>query len=139
MSISVPVGWAYSLDDRQTYSDAVIESLLSPEGAAFIENISVVDGNTYTMGNAGEMALFLLNERYSSGGGDVRVTDIKTLSDGSEFWTWKSTKGGYSGTTNFELRDGGKQVLLLSFGSYNEVVDLYNPLFTRVLGTYEIP
>ncbi len=139
MSIFVPIGWAYVYDDHQTYTDAIIESLTSPDGAAIIENISVMDGNTYTMGNAGEVALFLLNERYSSGGGDVRVSDIKTLKDGSEFWTWKSSSGGYSGTTNFELRDGGKQILLLSFLTSNETLDLYNPLFERVLGTYSIP
>ncbi len=139
MSISVPLGWTYLLDDHETYSDAVIESLNSPDGAALIENISVVDGNAYTMGNASEMALFLLNDRYSNGGGDVRVLDIKTLNDGSEYWTWKSTKGGYSGTTNFELRDGGSQVLLLSFVTYNETLELYNPLFDRVLSSYSIP
>lgn len=139
MTIDVPVGWTYSLDDRTTYSDAVMESLTSPDGAALIENISVVDGNTYTMGNAGEMALFLLNERYSNGGGDVRVSNIQTLSDGSEYWTWKSTKGGYSGVTNFELRNGGTQVLLLSFVSYDSTLEIYAPLFDRVFGTYTIP
>ena len=139
MSISVPIGWTYVYDEKQTYTDSIIETLTSPDGAALIENISVVDGNTYTMGNAGEAALFLLNDRYSSGGGDVRVSNIQTLNDGSEFWTWKSTKGGYSGTTNFELRNGGKQILLLSFLANNEVFDLYTPLFDRVLSTYTIP
>lgn len=139
MSISVPIGWLYQLDDRVTYNDAVIETLTSPDGAALIENISVVDGNTYTMGNAGEMALFLLNQRYSSGGGDVRVSNIQTLADGSEYWTWKSSKGGYSGITNFELRKGGAQVLLLSFVTADSTLDLYGPLFDRVLGSYTIP
>lgn len=139
MSISVPIGWEYVYDDHQTYTDSVIESLTSPDGTAVIENISVVDGNAYTMGNAGQVALFLLNDRYSSGGGDVRVLDIKTLNDGSEFWTWKSSKGGYSGTTNFELRNGGKQILLLSFLANDATLDLYNPLFLRVIGTYAIP
>jgi hypothetical protein len=139
MSISVPIGWTYLLDDRQTYTDSVIETLTSPDSNALIENISVVDGNSYTMGNAGQIALFLLNDRYSSGGTDIRVSDTKILGDGSEFWTWTSTKGGYSGTTNFELRDGGKQILLLSFVSSNATVDVYFPLFDRVLASYAIP
>lgn len=139
MSIFVPVGWVYSFDDHQTYTDSMIETLTSPDGAAIIENISIVDGNAYTMGNAGQVALFLLNDRYSSGGGDVRVSDTKTFNDGSEFWTWKSTKGGYSGTTNFELRNDGKQILLLSFLTNNETLDIYTPLFNRILGTYTIP
>ncbi|MBL8079749.1 MAG: hypothetical protein JNM55_17410 [Anaerolineales bacterium] len=139
MSIDVPLGWAYQFDDHETYSDALIETLQSPDLAALIENVSVVDGNSYTMGNAGQMALFLLNDRYSSGSNDIRVSDIKTLNDGSEFWTWRSVKGGFSGVTNFELRDGGRQILLLSFISDNDFLDLYQPLFDRVLSTYTIP
>jgi hypothetical protein len=139
MSIDVPVGWTYGFDDHETYSDALIETLFSPEQAAVIENVSIMDGNSYTMGNASQVALFLLNDRYSSGSNDIRVSDIKTLNDGSEFWTWKSTKGGFSGTTNFELRDNGKQILFLSFISDNSSLDFYQPLFDRVLGSYSIP
>ena len=138
MTIEVPTGWSYSLDD-QTYSDAVIETLFSPDSNGLIENISVVSEQPYTMGNAGAIALGLLNDRYSSGGADIRISSQKTLSDGSELWNWKSTKGGYTGFTNFELRDGGKQVLLLSFVSNNTVVDIFSPLFDRVLATYAIP
>jgi hypothetical protein len=139
MSINVPIGWTYGLDDHETYSDALIETLFSPEQSAVIENVSIVDGNSYTMGDASQVALFLLNDRYSSGSNDIRVSDIKTLNDGSEFWTWRSTKGGFSGTTNFELRDNGRQILFLSFISDNNSLELYQPLFDRVLGTYSIP
>lgn len=136
-TMNVPSAFSYFYDDT-TYNNAVIESFWSPDGLALVENISLIDGGTYTIGNAGIATQQLLNERYTSGGGDIKVSKVETLSDGSELWTWTSRKGGYSGFTNLEVRNG-KQILILSFVSSNDTQELYNPVFQTVLSSYTIP
>ncbi len=132
-TMDVPTPWIY------TYAkdgDVTIEKFSAPDNNAFIESIIYNDGSSQNGATAGAGALALLNNYYTNGGGDIKVTEDKIMEDGSERLTWTSKKGGYSGLTFFEVPDG-KTILILSTVTSNDYVDVYSPVFDYTLSTYK--
>ena len=130
----VPSAWTYSYDEAE---NVYVDTFVSPDLHSKIENVTYDDGTTWSKSQAGAFALALLNEYYTDGSNDIKITGDKVQPDDSERLTWESRNGGFSGISFFETR--GTTFLMLSWlvdGGYEEV---YGPVFDGTLGSYAIP
>ncbi len=133
-SFSVPYTW---LVTREVGEVAVIDTFASPDGLAFVQSIKYDEGIQITKSMAGQLALELLRNAYTTGAGDIKITDDSIMPDGSERLTWTSKAGGYSGLSFFETR--GTTFLMLTLFADDSVYELYLPTFDTILSTYDIP
>jgi hypothetical protein len=131
----VPLAWTYTYsEDKNSYSD----TFTSPDSNAIIENISYDDGSTsWTKSSAGKAALALLNQVYTGGAGDIKITGDEVQTDGSERLDWTSRNGGYSGQSFFETR--GTSFLMLSLLYNKDYTEMFGPVFDNTLSSYAIP
>ena len=140
-TIEVPADWIYeqTVDTETNYY--YIDTFTSPDGGAVIENIVYDDGESFTGNQKAKFALYLLNTFYSTTGkeGDIRVSEDKIMSDGSERLTWTSKGGGYSGMSFLELRGNGTTFLFFTVDWGNEVEDTYIDTLNYVIESYTIP
>lgn len=140
-TIEVPADWIY----EQTYDSEnnyyYIDTFTSPDGGAVIENIVYDDGTLFTGNQKAKFALYLLNTFYSSTGkeGDIRVSDDKIMSDGSERLTWTSRGGGYSGISFLEVRSNGTTFLFFTVDWGNDVEETYLDTLNYVIESYTTP
>lgn len=135
-SIQLPGDWKYtSGTDTNLYWDR----FASPDEHAFIENIAYDDGTPWTGSQNGKGALYLLNNYYSNTGkeGDIRVSDDSIQKDGSERLTWRSTGGGYSGVSFFEVRQNRTTFLMFTIWWDNGYTDTYEPVLDDVVASYD--
>lgn len=139
--IEVPADWTYEhyYDEENNYY--YIDTFTSPDGGAVIENIVYDDGTPFTGNQKSKFALYLLNTFYSSTGkeGDIRISDDKIMSDGSERLTWSSRGGGYSGISFLETRSNGTTFLFFTVDWGNDVEDVYVDTLDYVIESYTIP
>jgi len=133
-TLDVPMHWSWSHSED---GGVIIDTFLSPDGNAGVQYIIYDDGTSYTKGQAGQIALALLNRSYTSGAGDIKVTKDTLESDGSETLAWTSLKSGISGFTNFEVR--GTTILFLTMLSTDTFADVYNPMLNDILASYRVP
>lgn len=135
--IEVPGNWK---QDHTTGDHYYIDAIKSPDGNAVIETIIYDDGTAFVNGQNGKFALYLLNTFYSKTGkeGDIRVTDDKIEKDGSETLVWLSKEGGYSGISNFEVRNK-TTFLMLTVNWGNDFKDQYSAALSHVFDTYAVP
>ena len=140
-SIEVPSDWLYeqTVDTENNYY--YIDTFTSPDGGAVIENIVYDDGERFSGNQKAKFALYLLNTFYSSTGkeGDIRVSEDKIMSDGSERLIWTSKGGGYSGISFLELRSNGTTFLFFTVDWGNDVEDTYIDTLNYVIESYAIP
>lgn len=130
----VPLAWTYSYDEATNiYQDR----FTSPDGHSVIDNITYDDGTATSKSQAGAVALSLLNQVYTNGANDIKITGDKVQPDGSERLTWTSKKGGYSGQSFFETR--GTTFLMLSWLVDSGYEDMFGPVFDGVLSSYKVP
>jgi hypothetical protein len=130
----VPNAWTYEFSgDEQCY----VDTFTSPDGQAAIQNITCDTGQTMNQAAAGQFALGMLNNAYTSGSGDIKISKDEPQPDGSEKLTWSSKKGGYSGVSFFETR--GTRILLLTMFAGNTVYAVFDPTFGNVISTYKVP
>jgi hypothetical protein len=130
----VPLAWTYSYDESE---NVYVDTFTSPDQHGVIQNITYDDGTTFTKSQAGAAALSLLNQSYTNGANDIRITDDTVQSDGSERLTWESRSGGFSGQSFFETR--GTTFLMLSYLVDGGYADFYGPVWDNTLSTYAIP
>lgn len=130
----VPLAWTYAYDEAD---NVYIDTFASPDLHTKIENISYDDGTAVSKSVAGKFALNLLNQIYTGGAGDIKVTGDVVQADGSERLDWTSKKGGYSGQSFFETR--GTTFLMLSWLYDEGYSDVFSPVFDNTLNTYTIP
>jgi hypothetical protein len=130
----VPLSWTYAYDESK---NAYTDTFTSPDGHAVMQNISYDDGTTFTKSDAGATALNILNQTYTSGAGDIKVTGDVVQADGSERLDWTSKKGNFSGESFFETR--GTTFLMLSLLFDEGYSDVYGPVFDNTLNTYAVP
>ncbi len=129
-----PLAWTYAYEEAEnTYSD----TFTSPDGNSLIQNITYDDGTTWSKSSAGQLALALLNQVYTNGANDIKITGDKVQPDGSERLTWESRSGGFSGISFFETR--GTSFLMLSWLVNEGYEDVYGPVFDGTLASYAIP
>ena len=136
-AIDLPAAWTHTTGtDTNMYWDR----FSAPDQHAFIENIAYDDGTPWTGGSNGKGALYLLNSVYSNTGkeGDIRVSDDKIQSDGSERLTWASKSGGYSGVSFFEVRNKTTFLMLTAWWG-NDYENTYRDVLDKVIGSYRVP
>jgi len=140
-SFDLPGDWTYgnSFNDKD---GVYVDRFESPDGTGFIENITGFSGDPLTGGSNGKLALYFINKYYSNTGegGDIRVSSDQIQKDGSERLAWKSTGGGYSGLSYFEVRGSDRKTFLMltvwwSSATPQEVLDQIN----NAVESYRVP
>ncbi len=129
---NVPYAWIH---DTATYTNTDIETFTSPDKLSYIENIEYDDGTQVSKSDAGAFALDLLKQYYSVT--DLKVTDDKPQSDGSERLTWTSAAKGIDGESFFETR--GTTFLLLTWVVDTNQADFFRPVWSTVVKSYQVP
>jgi hypothetical protein len=133
-SFDVPYTWSY---EREEDDVSVVDTFSAPGEMAFVQSIKYDDGTEVSKSLAGAFALELLRSAYTSGAGDIKITDDTIMPDGSERLIWTSKAGGYSGVSFFETR--GTTFLMLTYLADDPVYELYLDTFDTILSTYDIP
>ena len=128
----VPYGWTHA---TSTDTNTDIETFTAPDNMSFIENIEYDNGTAVTKSDAGAFALTLLKQYYKVT--DLKVTDDKPQSDGSERLTWNSAAKGVDGESFFETR--GTTFLLLTWVVDSNQYDFFKPVWSTLVGSYQIP
>lgn len=133
-TIEVPTPWTYEWDEDDY---TVVDTFTSPDGYAQIENIAYDDGSAVSKSEAGAFALELLRSYYTNGADDIRITDDKIQSDGSERLIWESKTQNFGGISFFETR--GTTFLLFTVMVDNDYEDIYGDVLDDVITSYTIP
>ncbi len=138
--IELPGDWKYNQTKDSQNNYYYIDTFTSPDGNAVIENIVYDDGTAFAGSDEGKFGLYLLNTFYSKTGkeGDIRVTEEKSQSDGSDRLTWYSKAGGYSGYSYLEIRNG-TTFLMFTVDWANDFKDTYLDTLNQVIASYVIP
>ncbi|MBM4422678.1 MAG: hypothetical protein FJ030_04715 [Chloroflexi bacterium] len=131
-TFSAPYGWTYN--QNTSFDNTIADVFTAPDGLAYVESVAYDDGTEIARSVAGAFALGLLREFYAQ---DISVTDDQVQSDGSERLDWFSPSGGYSGETFFETR--GTTFLMLTFVANDQFWDLYQPVWSDLVGSYDVP
>ncbi len=136
-AIDLPGDWVHTTSSGDHY---YIDTFTSPDQAAVVENIAYDDGTAFNGADNGKFALQILNKNYSNTGkdGDIRVTDDKIQSDGSERLTWTSKTGSYSGYSYFEIRNR-TTFLMFTVDWGNNSKDQYIDALDKVVASYRVP
>lgn len=134
--IDIPQPWAHSHEDFPNVADEVF---FAPDDNAAIEILVYDDGKqTMNQSIAGKVALEVLNQVYTKGSNDVKITSDKPgQAQGTERLDWKSKTGGYQGATFF--RGNGTNLTLLTFLFVNGFQDDYQFMVDYTMSTYTLP
>ncbi|SRR5581483_8223222 len=138
--IEVPGNWKHTQTRDNDKNYYYIDTFTSPDGNAVIENIAYNDGTPFQGSDEAKFGLYLLNTFYSKTGkeGDIRVTEEKQQSDGSDRLTWYSKAGGYSGISFLEVRDH-YNFLMFTVDWGNDYKDQYIDILDNVISSYRVP
>jgi len=138
--IDLPADWTYEHTVDKTNNYYYIDTFTSPDEAALIENIVYDDGTAFVGKDKARFALYLLNTFYSKTGkeGDIRVSDDRIMSDGSERLVWSSRGGGYSGISFLETR-GATTFLFFTVEWADSAKDQYMDILNAVIESYRLP
>lgn len=132
LSLDVPGAWVSETDNS---TPNLTSYLFHPEtGGAVIHYMLYDDGKTYiNQGDAGKITLQLLNQGYTNGAGDIKISKDEPMKDGSEELTWESLDGGYSGITIFKGK--GTTLALITFAYSNDQIDQYKDALDKSYST----
>lgn len=138
--IDVPGNWKHDHTKDSQNNYYYIDTFTSPDGNAVIENIAYDDGTAFAGSDEATFGLKLLNTFYSKTGkeGDIKVTEEKAQSDGSDRLTWYSKAGGYTGFSYLEIRNG-TTFLMFTVNWNNDFKDTYLDTLNKVIASYIIP
>ncbi len=128
-SLKVPTSWRYS---REEFTNFAIDRFYSPDGAAWIENLTYDDGNVIKPNQAFKITANLVWDLFAK---DLQTFEMKPQPDGSTMWVWKSEKNKIQGTTFYELR--GTKFLMLSLITKKEVQEVIAPLIGVIIQNYK--
>jgi hypothetical protein len=128
----IPYGWIH---DTSTFTNTDIETFTSPDKLSYVENIEYDDGTAVTKSDAGAFALDLLKQYYNLT--DLKVTDDKPQTDGSERLTWNSASKSIDGESFFETR--GTTFLLLTWVVDSNQYDFFKPVWAALVKSYQVP
>jgi hypothetical protein len=130
ISVEIPGAWTHETkEDGNVFAD----NFYPEEGGAYVQNMIYDDGTTWNQSMAGQVALIVLNQAYTDGAGDIKISKDEPQSDGSERLTWTSKAGNYSGVTVFKA--SGKKLILFSVLYNNDAKDYYEDQVNHVLET----
>lgn len=134
-TFEVPCGWTYKhSEDESEAGRLVTDAWTAPDRQSVVESLLYDSGEQISKSAAGWMSLQLLKKFYAS---DLKITDDKVQSDGSERLTWHSAEKGYGGMTFFEVR--GTAFLFQSWYAVDDYADLYQPVWTELVSSYTVP
>jgi len=140
-SFEIPENWNYS-HSFNNEDGFYVDHFESFDQSGFIENISGFSSTPLTGSSNGKLALYFLHKYYSNTGeqGDIRISGDQIQADGSERLEWKSTGGGYSGISFFEVRGPDRTIFLMltawwSKATPQQVVDSIK----HAINTYHAP
>lgn len=138
--IDVPGDWKHDHTKDTQNNYYYIDTFTSPDGNAVVENIAYDDGTAFVGSDEATFGLKLLNNFYSKTGkeGDIKVTEEKAQSDGSDRLTWYSKAGGYSGLSFIEIRNG-TTFLMFTVDWSNDFKDTYLDTLNNVIASYKVP
>jgi hypothetical protein len=138
--IDVPADWKYEQTVDKTNHYYYIDSFTSSDGNAVIESIVYDDGTAFRGSDESKFGLYLLNTFYSKTGkeGDIKVTEEKVQSDGSDRLTWYSKAGDYSGISFLEIRNR-TTFLMFTIDWGNAAKDTYFDTLDKVVSSYRVP
>ena len=138
--IEVPGDWKYNQTKDSQNNYYYIDTFTSPDGNAVIENIAYDDGTAFAGSDEGKFGLYLLNTFYSKTGkeGDIRITEEKSQSDGSDRLTWYSKAGGYTGLSFLEIRNR-TTFLMFTANWANDYKDQYVDILNKAIASYVVP
>ncbi len=128
-TLKIPTSWRYL---REEFTNFAIDRFYSPDGAAWIENLTYDDGNVIKPNQAFTITTNLVWELFAK---DLRISEIKPQPDGSTRWVWRSDKNKIQGTTFYELR--GTKFLMLSLIAKNDIQKVIEPLFGVIIQNYK--
>ena len=130
LSAEIPGEWLY---ERNENTNIVSDEFYPEAGGAYVQSMVYDDGTTWNQSMAGQVALIVLNQGYTNGAGDIRISKDEPQSDGSEWLTWTSKAGNYSGVTVFKA--SGKKLILFSVLYNNDAKDVYSEQLDYILST----
>jgi len=134
--IEVPGDWKHSTNSGP---HAYLDQFLSPDGKAMVENITYNDGTPFKGAQNGQFALLLIRQFHSNGKeGDLRVSEDKIMTDGTERLTWSSNGRGFSGLSYFKVRDG-VNFLMFSLESADDHQIAYLEVLNKIQASYSTP
>ena len=127
-TLKIPTSWRYN---REEFANFAIDRFYSPDGLAWIENLTYDDGNVIKPNQAFTITANLVWELFAK---DLRISEMKPQPDGSTRWVWRSDRNNIQGTTFYELR--GTKFLMLSLITKKEVQEVIAPLFSLIIQNY---
>jgi len=130
-SMQLPLHWTHTSEKGNYFQ---IDTFLSPDSNAAIQNITYDDGKKITRGAADTIALDFLKELYAK---DVVIPEARVQSDNSIRWIWKSPSGKFQGITFYETR--GTSFLMLTMMYVNDQKEIYFPPLDAAISSYAIP
>ena len=138
--IQVPSDWKHTQTKDSQNNYYYIDTFTSPDSNAVIENIAYDDGTAFAGSDEAKFGLYLLNTFYSKTGkeGDIKVTEEKPQSDGSDRLTWYSKAGGYTGLSFLEIRNG-TTFLMFTVDWSNDFKDQYIDTLNKAIASYKVP
>lgn len=110
---------------------STVETFTSPDENAIIQTLIYDDGKPMSMKIAGELALALLRNNYTT---DVILTKDEVLKDGREKLTWGSLDSNYQGLITFTTHGNAAQILAVLWDQDPE--DYYETILNNVLSSY---
>jgi hypothetical protein len=131
VSVEAPSDWEYQEDNSTPNVMSYI--FRSKDQSALVHYITFDDGKTHwNQGDAGKLALGVLNSGYTDGAGDINISDDKIVV-GIEYLTWNSSKSQFSGVTAFKAN--GTLVGLITFLYNDSAKDQYAPQMDYLAST----
>jgi len=127
---AVPYGWSY---ERNESGAIIADGFIAADNGAFIENLTYDDGQT--VADLPAFARELLASYYEID--DLEIESEEDQPDGSVRLIWTSASQDLSGESFYETR--GNAVLLLSWLVPPDAYDLYEPVWSTLIGSYAIP
>jgi len=140
-SFDLPGDWNYS-NSFNDEDGIYVDRFESPDQMGFIENITGFSKDALTGSSNGKIALYFIHKYYSATGkeGDIRISGDQLQADGSERLTWKSSSGGYSGISYFEIRGADRKTFLMLTTWWNDGTDQATlDVITQAIESYRIP
>lgn len=110
---------------------SIVETFSSPDHQAFIQTLVYDDGNRMTMKIAGEIALSLLRNNYTT---EIIITKDEILPDGREKLTWGSLESNYQGIITFITHGTSAQILAVVWDQDPD--DYYETVLNEVVASY---
>lgn len=130
INILVPPYWKI----RQVRGEnTVIDTITSPDDQAVIQMIAYDDGMKMSKNIAGDLALTLLRENYTSG---ITVLADEVLANGREKLNWRATNNNYQGTVTFETRESALYMVTIIWG--NDPKGYYQDILQEIVNSYTV-